>query len=67
MADAFTHMYDTCIHDHATTAMEPMKALEMQVYSVEMQRVFHKYESVLESLFLEFSSPRGRYTDPRSQ
>ncbi|OQS03980.1 radial spoke head 10 family protein [Thraustotheca clavata] len=63
VADAFTHLYDDKIHDHASTPMEPMEALEISVHSLEMQTVFQKNQELLEKLFFKYS---GSTTSPEN-
>ncbi|KDO35168.1 hypothetical protein SPRG_00014 [Saprolegnia parasitica CBS 223.65] len=57
VADAFTYLYDSKIHDHASTPMLPMEAIEISVHSLEMQTVFQKYQELLEKLFAQYSGP----------
>ncbi|EQC30809.1 hypothetical protein SDRG_11569 [Saprolegnia diclina VS20] len=57
VADAFTYLYDAKIHDHASTPMLPMEAIEISVHSLEMQTVFQKYQELLEKLFAQYSGP----------
>ncbi|KDO35164.1 hypothetical protein SPRG_00010 [Saprolegnia parasitica CBS 223.65] len=55
VADAFTYLYDSKIHDHASTHIEPMEALSLEVLDAPLQAVFTKYRDTLEPIFAKYA------------